>query len=150
MAIQQLQMVFRLEQEKEDKLAREFQQAQQNLEENKQKMTGIETYRMDYLRQMQQKGNEGVTIDSYGHFQAFVTKLEEAIKQQSTVISTAFQVVTQRKNLWLEQQRKRKAVEMLIDKHHASVRAKADKAEQALLDEVATQRFFRQRDARQR
>lgn len=146
MAIEQLKMVFRLEQEKEDKLAREFQQAQQNLEENKQKMAGIESYRMDYLRQMQQKGNEGVTIDSYGHFQGFISKLEEAIKQQSTVISTAFQVVAQRRGLWLEQQRKRKAVEMLIDKHYAEQRVKADKAEQALLDEVATQRFFRQRD----
>lgn len=143
MAIKQLEMVAKLEQEKEDKLAREFQQAQHHLEQNKQKMTGIENYRMEYLRQMQTKGQSGVTIDSYGHFQSFVTKLEEAMRQQSTVVSTAFQVVAQRKNLWLEQQRKRKAVEMLIDKHWDKVRVKADKIEQALLDEVATQRFFR-------
>lgn len=148
MAIAQLKMVHKLEQDKEDKLAREFQQAQAHLDENKRKMKGIEDYRMDYLRQMQQKGDEGVTINSYGHFQSFVSKLEEAIKQQSSVISTAFAVVAQRKNLWLEQQRKRKAVEMLIDKHNNAMRVKADKVEQALLDEVAMQRFFRLKEQR--
>jgi flagellar FliJ protein len=146
MAIQQLQMVFKLEHDKEDKLAREFQQAQQHLEENKRKMAGIEDYRNEYIRQMRDKGDEGVGIGSYGHYQGFISKLEEAIKQQSTVIGTAFQVVNQRKQLWLEQQRKRKAVEMLIDKHFVAVAKKADKAEQALLDEIATQRFFRQRE----
>jgi flagellar FliJ protein len=141
-------MVAKLEKDKEDKLVREFQQAQQHLEENKQKMVGIENYRMEYLREMQNKANAGITIDSYGHFQAFVTKLEEAMKQQSQIVSTAFQVVNQRKELWLEQQRKRKAVDMLIDKHWTAQQAKADKVEQALLDEVATQRFFQAKIAR--
>jgi flagellar FliJ protein len=148
MAIEQLQMVAKLEKDKEDKLVREFQQAQQHLQQNKQKMIGIENYRMEYLREMQNKGNTGITINSYGHFQAFITKLEEAMSQQSQIVSTAFQVVNQRKGLWLEQQRKRKAVDMLVDKHWAAQQVKANKAEQALLDEVATQRFFQARKAR--
>ncbi len=145
MAIQQLIMVAKLEQEKEDKLAREFQQAQQNLEQNKQKMQGIESYRMEYLTQMRNEANQGMKINSYGHYQQFISKLEEAVKQQSEVIRTAFKVVNQRRTLWLEQQQKRKAVEMLIEKHRAAEQAKADRAEQALLDEVATQKFFRTR-----
>lgn len=145
MAIQQLQMVARLEREKEDKLARDFQQAQQNLEQNKQKMQGIESYRMEYLTQMRNEASNGIGINSYGHYQQFISKLEEAVKQQSEVIRTAFQVVHQRKQLWLEQQKKRKAVDMLIEKHQLAAQAKANKAEQALLDEVATQKFFRTR-----
>jgi flagellar FliJ protein len=148
MAIKQLQMVAKLERDKEDKLVREFQQAQKHLDENKQKMKGIENYRMEYLREMQNQGHIGIGINSYGHFQAFVSKLEEAMRQQSGVVSTAFQVVAQRKNLWMEQQRKRKAVEMLVDKHWKAVQIKADKDEQALLDEVATQRFFRAKQVR--
>jgi flagellar FliJ protein len=143
MAIEQLEMVAKLERDKESKLVREFQQAQQHLQENKQKMVGIENYRMEYLRDMQNKANAGITINSYGHFQSFVTKLEEAMRQQSEIVGTAFQVVAQRKELWLVQQRKRKAVEMLIEKHWVAAGIKADKAEQALLDEIATQRFFR-------
>lgn len=143
MAIAQLKMIHRLELEKEEKMGREFQQAQNNLVENQRKLQGIEDYRLDYLRQMQKKGNEGVTINSYGHFQAFISKLDEAIKQQSTVIDTAFQVVAQRKNLWLEQQKKRKAIANLIDKHDRAVVDKLNKMEQLLLDEFATQRFFR-------
>ena len=148
MAIQQLEMVAKLEKDKEDKLVREFQQAQQHLQENKQKMIGIENYRMEYLRDMQNKANSGITIDSYGHFQSFVTKLEDAMKQQSQIVSTAFQVVNQRKELWLEQQRKRKAVDMLVDKHWAGEQTKANKVEQALLDEVVTQRFFQAKKVR--
>ena len=145
MAIQQLKMVAKLEQEKEDKLAREFQQAQAHLDQNKQKMAGIENYRTEYLQQVQNRGSAGVAINTYGQLQDFVGKLDDAMKQQSQVISTAFQVVAQRKQMWLEQQRKRKAVEMLIEKHRLAEQAKADRAEQALLDEVATQRFFRSR-----
>lgn len=145
MALQQLMMVAKLEREKEDKLAREFQQAQQNLEQNKQKMQGIESYRMEYLTQMRNEANQGMQINSYGHYQQFISKLEEAVKQQSEVIRTAFQVVNQRKQLWLTQQQKRKAVDLLIEKHQLAAQAKADKAEQAQLDEVATQKFFRSR-----
>lgn len=145
MAIKQLQMVAKLEQDKEDKLAREFQQAQQHLTENRQKLDGIEEYRMDYIRQLQSKANEGIQIGSYSHFQGFIGKLEEAIKQQTGLIETATQVVAQRKGLWLQQQRKRKAVELLIDKHHQQQQQKEAKIEQAQLDEIATQRFFQSR-----
>lgn len=148
MAIEQLVMVARLEREKEDKLAREFQLAQQNLDQNKQKMQGIENYRMEYLTQMRNEASQGIGINSYGHFQQFITKLEEAIKQQSEVIRTAFQVVNQRKQLWLDQQQKRKAVDMLIEKHKLAARVKADRAEQALSDEVAMQKFFQSRKVR--
>ena len=138
-------MVAKLERDKEDKLVRDFQTAQQNLVYNQQKLDGIEEYRMDYIRQLQSKSNDGINIGSYGHYQAFIGKLEEAIKQQHGVIDTANQVVEQRKQLWLDQQRKRKAVDLLIEKHHLAQQAKADKQEQALLDEVATQRFFQSR-----
>ncbi len=145
MAIKQLQMVAKLERDKEDKLVREFQQAQQHLVQNQQKLTGIEEYRMDYVRQLQGKADDGININSYSHFQAFISKLEDAMKQQTQVIDTATQVVAQRKTLWLEQQRKRKAVEMLVEKHWTEQRQKDDRAEQALLDEITSQRFFQSR-----
>ncbi|MFT5162169.1 MAG: flagellar FliJ protein [Alteromonadaceae bacterium] len=145
MAIKQLQMVAKLEKDKEDKLVREFQQAQQNLQENKQKLGGIEQYRTEYIHQLQNKANDGINVNSYSHYQAFISKLEEAITQQSQVILTATQVVEQRKTLWLEQQRKRKAVEMLVEKHWEKQREKEGRAEQALLDEIATQKFFQSR-----
>ncbi|MFT4928377.1 MAG: flagellar FliJ protein [Phenylobacterium sp.] len=148
MAIKQLEMVARLERDKEDKLGREFQKAQQHLTQNEQKLDGIEEYRMDYVRQLQGKSDAGININSYSHYQQFISKLEEALEQQNQIIDTARQVVGQRKILWLEQQRKRKAVEMLVNKHYEQQLKKENKAEQALLDEVATQRFFKlQREA---
>lgn len=149
MAIKQLEMVVKLERDKEDKLVHEFQQAQQNLIQNEQKLDGIEEYRMDYVRQLQAKSNGGMNINSYSHYQAFIGKLEDALKQQHQVIDTARQVTHQRKTLWLTQQQKRKAVELLVDKHWQEEAQKDRRKEQALLDEVATQRFFKLKKERQ-
>ncbi|MFT4994826.1 MAG: flagellar FliJ protein, partial [Paraglaciecola sp.] len=52
-------------------------------------------------------------------------------------------VVDQRRDQWLQQQRKRKAVEMLLDKKYQKVQKKADKLEQQMLDEISLQKFIR-------
>lgn len=54
---------------------------------------------------------------SFGQHQAFIDKLDSACVQQSRVLAQARAAAEQRKALWLKQQQKRKAVEMLIDKN---------------------------------
>jgi flagellar FliJ protein len=44
---------------------------------------------------------------------------------------------------WLHQQRKRKAVEMLLDKKRQQAQKRENKIEQQLLDEMSLQKFLR-------
>jgi flagellar protein FliJ len=143
MSIAQLEMVAGLERKKEQKLVQDFQLAQQHAQNNKQKLAGLEQYRLDYLRQAQNKAKQGMAATSYGQHQQFIGKLDKACEQQTKVVSNAMLVAEQRRVQWLQQQKKRKAVEMLLAKQQKTLELHLAKQEQHMLDELALQRFVR-------
>ncbi len=145
--MRQLQQVLKFESEKEQKALNDYMLAQRHHNEQRQKLRSLEQYRLDYLRQIQQTGKSGVHAQKYHQHLSFVGKLDKACEQQMHVISKAKMVSDQRKNLWQAQQQRRKAVEMLLQKKQLAAQKKADRAEQVMLDELATQKFFRARHA---
>ncbi|MCY7294429.1 flagellar export protein FliJ [Alteromonas sp. a30] len=144
MANSQLHLVAQLEQEKEEKAAMNFQLAQSYVNEQRMKLQGLEQYRLDYFRQIQLKGrSEGLKAMTFNQHQDFIAKLDSACEQQRKIIHNAVLAADQRKSIWLQHQQKRKAVEMLLEKKKQEALMKEAKQDQKLMDEVATQRFFR-------
>lgn len=143
MSDKQLQKVADWEREKELQCARDFQIAQQYAEQQKVKLTTLEQYRMDYLRQTQQNGSSGVTGQHFSQQLNFVGKLDKACEQQAGVHRQSLLVADQRKNQWLKQQQKRKAIETLLEKKARQQQLRELKAEQQLLDEFAIQQHIR-------
>ena len=145
MANTQLLMLAKWEKQKKDSAAKEFQQAQQFVEENKVKLAGLENYRLEYFRKIQQRGaSEGLEAVSFNQHQGFITKLDKACEQQRQVIHNAVKVVEQRRAALTVREQKLRAVEILITKQQQVAQAKEAKQEQALMDEVALQRHLRQ------
>ena len=91
----------------------------------------------------QQNAKGGVGAKAYHQHLTFVGQLEKACQQQLNVISKATLAADQRKQAWLEQQKRRKAVELLLEKKAQEAIEKANRAEQAMMDEFAMQRHFR-------
>jgi flagellar protein FliJ len=145
MSISQLKMVVEWEGQKEQKLIRDFQLAQQYLQEHKRKLAGLEQYRLDYLRQAQQKAKAGVAASTFNQHQQFIGKLDKACEQQSMVVRKAVLVTDQRRMAWLAQQKKRKAVEMLLEKQQHQAFLLGEKREQQMLDELSLQKFLRRK-----
>lgn len=145
MARDQLALLIKLESEKEEKLRLDFLQAQQHLVKLEQQRIGIENFRAEYLGQLQQRASQGVGGTYYIQFQQFISKLDDALKQQINSINTAQQVVKQRESLWLSQKAKVEAIEKLQQRKREKVMAAQLKAEQKQLDEFATNIFVRQR-----
>jgi flagellar FliJ protein len=143
MATDQLEQVAAWERQKEQKVLQNFQLAQRYAQDNKQKLSGLEQYRLDYLLQAHNKAQQGVGAQSYGQHQLFIGKLDKACEQQSKVLSNALMVADQRQTQWLQQQRKRKAVEMLLDKKYRLAQKREDKLEQQMLDEISLQKYIR-------
>lgn len=139
----QLQRLAEFEKEKEERESCYYRQALQNVEQQKQKLNSLEQYRIDYIKGIQQTGQGGVTATYYQQHLSFVGKLDKACEQQMQVIARANMAADQRKQLWLKQQQKVKAVELLLDKKKMAQQKKAAKEEQAMMDEFAMQRFFR-------
>lgn len=139
----QLQLVAKIELEKEQKAAQMFQLAQQNVTQQRQKLSSLQQYRLDYLRQIQNTGKGGVGAKAYHQHLSFVGKLDKACQQQMGIISQATLVADQRKRAWLEQQKRRKAVDMLLDKKAQEAQKRESRLEQLMSDEFASQKFFR-------
>ena len=145
MARDQLTLLIKLESDKEEKLRLDYIGAKQHLFNLEQQLAGIESFRTDYLTQLQTKAVEGVGGSYYNQFQQFIGKLDDALKQQVQSITTAKKVLTQREQFWLAQKAKLEATEKLKQrKQEKAYQAKA-KAEQKQLDEFATNLFVRRK-----
>jgi len=143
MALKQLQLLAKVQLEKEEKLQAQFVQAQQFAQMAIDKYTGLANYRTDYIRQSQQRGSEGVASRQFNQYLNFITKLDQALTQQNLQIQQAQRVTDIRRNAWLAMQKKRKALDLLIEKELQAGYQRMQKQEQKMLDEIATQQFFR-------
>ena len=143
MAQSQLHMIADWERQKEQKLVQDFQVAEQFAAQQKQKLSGLERYRLDYLREAQQRAKQGVGSVTFGQHQQFIGKLDKACELQLTALNQAVRVSDQRRAQWMQQQRKRKAVEMLLEKQHQAKLIREEKVEQMMLDELSLQKFIR-------
>ncbi|MCW8107626.1 flagellar export protein FliJ [Alteromonas ponticola] len=139
----QLKLVVKIEEEKEQKAAQAFQLAQQNVNAQKQKLQNLQQYRLEYLRQIQNNGKGGVTAQKYHQHLSFIGKLDKACEQQMGVISRASLVADDRKQQWIERQKRRKAVEMVIEKQRIAAERKEMRKQQNTMDEYAAQKFYR-------
>ncbi len=139
----QLERVAQWEREKEEQAARNLKLAQQQLQMEQQKLQGLESYKIDYLKQIQQVASQGIKAQSLNQHHSFIGKLDKACEQQTQLLRNADNIVKQRRQQWLKQQGKRKAVEHLLQKHASQLQQKQNKAEQAMMDEFALQRFLR-------
>ncbi|CAM3940421.1 flagellar export protein FliJ [Pseudoalteromonas byunsanensis] len=145
MATNKLNLLYKLESEKEESLRVNYMQAQHHLNDNQQKLAGLNDFRLEYSQQLHLKAKQGLTSSGLIQYQAFIKKIEDAMQQQAKTVNTAKQVVEQRKKLWLAQQVKAKAIEKLIEKKQLELQKKRDRSEQKLLDEFATNQFMRRR-----
>jgi flagellar FliJ protein len=147
MAKSKLDLLLKLENDKEESLRMGYMQAQQNLQSNQQQLQGLNDFRLEYMQQLHIKGKAGLSSAGFSQYHAFIAKIEEAAKQQAATVNTAKQVVMQRKSLWLKQQVKAKAVAMLIEKQQQKALAIQAKNEQKMLDEFSSNQFFQRRKA---
>lgn len=145
MARDQLTLLIKLESDKEEKLRMDFIGAQQHLANLQRQLSGIETFRADYLAQLQSRASQGVGGSYYNQFQQFIGKLDDALKQQLSAINTAKKVLKQREGLWLAQKAKLEAIEKLKQRKQLKQQVMLAKAEQKQLDEFATNIFVRNR-----
>ena len=142
-SLKQLALVAEVETSREQKCAQQYQLAQKNVVDNRNKLQGLEEYRLNYLKMLQQKGQLGLEAKNMHQHHSFVGKLDKACEQQTQFLNQASLAAEERKRQWMTQQQKRKAIEHLIQSKKDLAKQKEDKQEQAMFDEVALQKFVR-------
>lgn len=144
-----LQLVLELEQRKEDQAVVRFSQARQQCDMQRRRLSGLENYRVEYLNSALERGSGGLQSMQFGHYHAFIGKLDEGIAQQRIKLSRLEQVVEQRRQQWQQCQQRRKSVELVIQKQQQAADLKRQRQEQKTADEFAMQGFMRRLRAEQ-
>ncbi|HEY9040678.1 MAG TPA: flagellar export protein FliJ [Rheinheimera sp.] len=142
-------MLIKIQQEREEKLQAQFVSAQQFYQQQEQKYQGLANYRTEYIQQSQQQGSAGLQSRQYTQFVNFIGKLDQAILQQGRAVHQARAAAEQRKQSWLAMQKKRKALELLVERNNVAELQRQLKQEQKNADEYANQLFMRRLAAQQ-
>lgn len=143
----QLYLVVEMEQRKEDRMAADYGKAQNDLAEHEIRSQALQEHKKQYMQDVLDQGKKGLGIQQMNRFHVFIGKLDQACSVQSNKVQTAKKVVEQRRALWLNQQRKRKAIQSVIDKQKQAEQLAEQRAEQKMFDEFAMQQYFRKTQA---
>lgn len=138
-----LQVLLGFELDKERKAAKFLQDASSNYQTQLQRQQGISDYRLDYMKKLQIKSQQGIKSSTFVHYQKFLNKLDQAALLQSEAILSAEKVVAQRRDNWLKQHHKVESIELLIEKQRKQQEMIEQKLEQKHFDEISLQRFVR-------
>jgi len=143
MATKQLDTLLKYEKDNEQRCADQLKIAENEYQQNISRLQGVAEYRLEYMKRLSQRAEQGLDSATYSHYHAFIAKLDTASKQVEIAMQQAKALVEQSKSIWLKQRQKVKAVESLRDKRLQKVAVAADKAEQKMFDEIATQQYLR-------
>ena len=143
MPMKQLDTILKYEHDNEQRCADQLKIAENEYQQNISRLQGVADYRLEYMKRLSQRAQEGLDSATYSHYHAFIAKLDTASKQVEIATKQAKSLVEHSKSLWLKQRQKVKAVELLRDQRLAKIAVAADKAEQKMFDEIATQQYIR-------
>ena len=143
MPMKQLDTILKYERDNEQRCADQLKIAENEYQQNITRLQGVADYRLEYMKRLSEKAKNGLDSATYTHYHAFIGKLDTASAQVEIAMRQAKALAEQSKTLWLKQRQKVKAVELLRDKRLKKVAVAADKAEQKMFDEIATQQYIR-------
>lgn len=143
MAMKQLDTLLKFEKDNEQRCADQLKVAENEYQQNITRLQGVADYRLEYMKRLSQRAEQGLDSATYSHYHAFIAKLDTASEQVEIAMRQAKALVEQSKGIWLKQQQKVKAVELLRNKRLEKIAMAAEKTEQKMFDEIATQQYIR-------
>lgn len=143
MPMKQLDTILKYENDNEQRCADQLKVAENEYQQHMIRLQGVADYRLEYMKRLSQRAAEGLDSATYTHYHAFIAKLDKASEQVEIAMNQAKALVKQSKSIWLKQQQKVKAVELLRDKRLKNIALAAERTEQKMFDEIATQQYIR-------
>ena len=120
-----------------DEAATALATANQRLQQARDQLALLQSYRQDYLDKLSRQLAAGLDAKAYQNFQRFMRMLDQAIAGQQDVVRAAEQQAELGLAAWRESHKKKRSYEVLSDRSHEKVRRVELKKEQKLMDEHA-------------
>jgi flagellar FliJ protein len=132
-----LQPVQNLADDAERRAALRVAAAERSQREAEAKLSDLENYAADYQRQYTGRVAGGIGVTELRDYQAFLARLNDAIRQQRAIVSRARHDCDAERLRWQDAAKRAKALDHVADKWRDEERRAADKREQNEIDERA-------------
>ncbi|MCG9697148.1 flagellar export protein FliJ [Shewanella sp. Isolate11] len=138
-----LDTVLKLALEAEEQASLQLRSAQLTYQKCQDQLSALQQYRLDYMKQMEQQQGQVISASNYHQFHQFIRQIDDAIEKQLYAVSESDKQRQIGQTHWQAKQQKRRAVELLLEKKAHKRQLIALKQEQKMIDEFASQQFFR-------
>lgn len=130
-----LQPVRKIKQQQERLEARKLADLQQQLQQARNQCAELQGYLKEYFATINDQRQMIRQASQLSLYQAFVTRLEQAIQHQMHIIRQREQAVQTQTRKWIAASSKLKAIDDLIARTQQQEQIEADKREQKILDD---------------
>jgi flagellar protein FliJ len=121
----------------ERRLAQSLAAFERRAAESEKKLQELERYRAEYEKQFTQRAGRGIGATDLRDYQAFLARLNEAIRQQTALVQRAQIERDAERQRWQDSARRAKALGFVVDGWRAEERRADDRRDQRETDERA-------------
>lgn len=132
-----LKTLLEREQKRRDEQMAQVRAAVANVEAQRQQSDGLVVYRTEYCRKWSAQFQQAASMEILRSYHGFLSRLEQAITQQASVVEHAQRMVEAHRQRLVEREIRVATVERLIKRREALLAKVADRREQKNLDELA-------------
>jgi flagellar protein FliJ len=135
-----LKPLVHLAQQKNDAATKQLGLLNRNRHAAQSKLEMLQQYRKDYQEKLQDAQKAGMELNDLRNFQDFLYRLDDAIAQQTGVVTQTQLSVQQGRNELTETQRRMKSFDTLANRHTETIKKLEAKIEQKIQDEHSSRR----------
>ena len=135
---QRLQPLVKVAESNEQKAAKVMAEAVALLNQHRNRLESLRQYRDDYVRRFAEAGAAGMPASQLIDYRAFISRLDNAIRDQEKIIDQHVQVVEDKKRVWLLTRSRTQSIDKAVDRFRRQEQRASDKREQRELDDGAT------------
>lgn len=133
--VRQLETVRRVSDEEERRRAERLAAAERRLKENEAKLTELTSYQGGYVNDFAKRVSGGLDGARISQFQAFLTRLGEAVRQQREIVERARAERDAQLASWREAAQRAQMVGRVVKSREDEVRRDVERQEQRESDE---------------
>lgn len=135
--------ILELARESEQSAARALATARERAVAAAEKLKELETYRDEYAEGLRYKTEAGLNAMQMQDYQAFLARLDAAIRQQQQIVAGLEGDTSHARQVWQDEKQRLSALDKLSDRHLRREQADSDRREQAECNEHALRHWRR-------
>jgi len=112
-----LASVVKIAESEEQRAAQALGECQQQLELHRARLEQLVGYRGEYLKQLNERAGNGISIMQIQHYRAFISQLDRGVEEQNKVIGSVQIEIESKRREWFNKRTKTQAMDKVVSKH---------------------------------